>query len=76
MAFFMLTWLVAVDFGITRRLSTPKYGPAHHSVGGSAQSSRASGEQIHNRTGEDISMAKPLTLLFEVSSTCAPGRKS
>jgi ubiquinone biosynthesis protein len=43
------------------------YVPAHHSVEGFAQAIRAIGEPIHNRTAEDISMAKLLTLLFEVT---------
>ena len=41
--------------------------PAHHSVESFAQAIRAIGEPIHNRTAEDISMAKLLTLLFEVT---------
>jgi ubiquinone biosynthesis protein len=43
------------------------YVPAHHSVEGFAQAIRAIGEPIHNRAAEDISMAKLLTLLFEVT---------
>jgi ubiquinone biosynthesis protein len=43
------------------------YVPAHHSVDAFAQAIRAIGEPIHNRTAEDISMAKLLTLLFEVT---------
>jgi ubiquinone biosynthesis protein len=43
------------------------YVPAHHSVESFAQAIRAIGEPIHNRTAEDISMAKLLTLLFEVT---------
>jgi ubiquinone biosynthesis protein len=43
------------------------YVPAHHSVENFAQAIRAIGEPIHNRTAEDISMAKLLTLLFEVT---------
>ena len=43
------------------------YVPAHHSVDNFAQAIRAIGEPIHNRTAEDISMAKLLTLLFEVT---------
>jgi len=43
------------------------YVPAHHSVASFAQAIRAIGEPIHNRTAEDISMAKLLTLLFEVT---------
>ncbi|HEY6028663.1 MAG TPA: AarF/UbiB family protein, partial [Pseudolabrys sp.] len=41
------------------------YVPRHHSVEAFAQAIRAIGEPIHNRTAEDISMAKLLTLLFE-----------
>ena len=43
------------------------YVPGHHSVESFAQAIRAIGEPIHNRTAEDISMAKLLTLLFEVT---------
>jgi ubiquinone biosynthesis protein len=43
------------------------YVPTHHSVENFAQAIRAIGEPIHNRTAEDISMAKLLTLLFEVT---------
>ena len=43
------------------------YVPSHHSVESFAQAIRAIGEPIHNRTAEDISMAKLLTLLFEVT---------
>jgi ubiquinone biosynthesis protein len=42
--------------------------PPHHSVEGFAQAIRAIGEPIHNRTAEDISMARLLMLLFEVTS--------
>jgi ubiquinone biosynthesis protein len=44
------------------------YVPRHHSVESFAQAIRAIGEPIHNRSAEDISMAKLLTLLFEVTS--------
>jgi ubiquinone biosynthesis protein len=44
------------------------YVPSKHSVDDFAQAIRAIGEPIHNRTAEDISMAKLLTLLFEVTS--------
>jgi ubiquinone biosynthesis protein len=44
------------------------YVPRHHSVESFAQAIRAIGEPIHNRTAEDISMARLLTLLFEVTS--------
>jgi ubiquinone biosynthesis protein len=43
------------------------YVPPQHSVESFAQAIRAIGEPIHNRTAEDISMAKLLTLLFEVT---------
>ena len=43
------------------------YVPAQHSVETFAQAIRAIGEPIHNRTAEEISMAKLLTLLFEVT---------
>ena len=41
--------------------------PPHHSVESFAQAIRAIGEPIHSRTAEDISMAKLLMLLFEVT---------
>jgi ubiquinone biosynthesis protein len=43
------------------------YVPPHHSIENFAQAIRAIGEPIHNRTAEDISMARLLTLLFEVT---------
>jgi len=43
------------------------YVPPHHSVENFAQAIRAIGEPIHNRTAEEISMAKLLTLLLEVT---------
>ena len=43
------------------------YVPRHHSVESFAQAIRAIGEPIHNRTAADISMARLLTLLFEVT---------
>jgi ubiquinone biosynthesis protein len=43
------------------------YVPAHHSVESFAQAIRAIGEPIHNRTAEEISMARLLMLLFEVT---------
>jgi ubiquinone biosynthesis protein len=43
------------------------YVPAHHSVENFAQAIRAIGEPIHNRIAEEISMAKLLTLLLEVT---------
>ena len=41
--------------------------PRHHSVDSFAQAIRAIGEPIHNRTAENISMAKLLMLLFEIT---------
>jgi ubiquinone biosynthesis protein len=43
------------------------YVPSHHAVESFAQAIRAIGEPIHNRTAEEISMAKLLMLLFEVT---------
>jgi ubiquinone biosynthesis protein len=43
------------------------YVPPHHSVESFMQAIRAIGEPIHNRKAEDISMAKLLTLLLEVT---------
>ena len=43
------------------------YVPPNHSVESFAQAIRAIGEPIHSRTAEDISMARLLTLLFEVT---------
>ncbi len=43
------------------------YVPPQHSIESFAQAIRAIGEPIHNRTAEDISMAKLLALLFEVT---------
>jgi ubiquinone biosynthesis protein len=44
------------------------YVPSHHSVENFAQAIRAIGEPIHNRPADEISMAKVLMLLFEVTS--------
>lgn len=44
------------------------YVPSHHSVEDFAQAIRAIGEPIHDRPAHEISMAKLLTLLFEVTS--------
>jgi ubiquinone biosynthesis protein len=44
------------------------YVPPHHSVDDFAQAIRAIGEPIHSRRADQISMAKLLTLLFEVTS--------
>ena len=44
------------------------YVPRHHSVDNFAQAIRAIGEPIHNRTAQEISMARLLTLLFEVTA--------
>jgi ubiquinone biosynthesis protein len=43
------------------------YVPPHHSIDSFAQAIRAIGEPIHNRPADEISMAKLLTLLFEVT---------
>ncbi len=43
------------------------YVPAHHSVDDFAQAIRAVGEPIHQRSADQISMAKLLTLLFEIT---------
>ena len=43
------------------------YVPSHHSIDSFAQAIRAIGEPIHNRTAEEISMARLLMLLFEVT---------
>jgi ubiquinone biosynthesis protein len=43
------------------------YVPPQHSVESFAQAIRAIGEPIHNRTAEEISMARLLMLLFEVT---------
>ena len=44
------------------------YVPTRHSVESFAQALRAIGEPIHSRTAAEISMARTLTLLFEVTS--------
>jgi ubiquinone biosynthesis protein len=44
------------------------YVPAHHSVENFTQAIRAIGEPIHNRPARDISMARLLTLLFEITA--------
>lgn len=43
------------------------YVPMHHSVASFAQAIRAIGEPIHGQSAETVSMAKLLTLLFEVT---------
>ena len=43
------------------------YVPPHHSIESFAQAIRAIGEPIHSRTADEISMAKLLTLLFEIT---------
>ncbi|GGC65785.1 2-polyprenylphenol 6-hydroxylase [Chelatococcus reniformis] len=47
------------------------YVPAEHSVADFAQALRAIGEPIHNRRADEISMARVLTLLFEVTALFA-----
>jgi ubiquinone biosynthesis protein len=44
------------------------YVPPHHDVAEFAQAIRAIGEPIHDRSADQISMAKLLTLLFEITS--------
>jgi ubiquinone biosynthesis protein len=44
------------------------YVPAHYSVADFAQAIRAVGEPIHSRRADEISMAKLLTLLFEITA--------
>jgi ubiquinone biosynthesis protein len=43
------------------------YVPLRHSIADFAQAIRAVGEPIHNRRADEISMAKVLTLLFEIT---------
>jgi ubiquinone biosynthesis protein len=43
------------------------YVPPHHSIASFAQAIRAIGEPIHNRTAEEISMARLFMLLFEIT---------
>lgn len=43
------------------------YVPHHHSIDQFAQAIRAIGEPIHDRPARDISMARLLTLLFEIT---------
>jgi ubiquinone biosynthesis protein len=43
------------------------YVPAHHDVADFAQAIRAVGEPIHDKSADQISMAKVLTLLFEIT---------
>jgi len=43
------------------------YVPLRHSIASFAQAIRAIGEPIHNRTAEEISMAKLFMLLFEIT---------
>jgi ubiquinone biosynthesis protein len=44
------------------------YVPAEHSIDSFAQAIRAIGEPIHNRTAEEISMARLFMLLFEITA--------
>jgi ubiquinone biosynthesis protein len=44
------------------------YVPAHYRVDDFTQAIRAIGEPIHSRTADQISMAKLLTLLFEITA--------
>ncbi|MCZ2327962.1 2-polyprenylphenol 6-hydroxylase [Bartonella sp. F02] len=43
------------------------YVPSHHNIENFAQANRAIGEPIHGQSAQSISMAKLLTLLFEVT---------
>ncbi|MBX4335307.1 2-polyprenylphenol 6-hydroxylase [Bartonella raoultii] len=43
------------------------YVPPHHNIENFAQANRAIGEPIHGQSAQSISMAKLLTLLFEVT---------
>jgi ubiquinone biosynthesis protein len=43
------------------------YVPGHHAVADFAQAIRAVGEPIHDKSADQISMAKVLTLLFEIT---------
>lgn len=43
------------------------YVPGHHAVADFAQAIRAVGEPIHDKRADEISMAKVLTLLFEIT---------
>ncbi|UXN06387.1 2-polyprenylphenol 6-hydroxylase [Bartonella sp. HY761] len=43
------------------------YVPSHHSIESFAQANRAIGEPVHGQSAETISMARLLTLLFEVT---------
>ncbi|AGF73927.1 ubiquinone biosynthesis protein Aarf [Bartonella australis AUST/NH1] len=43
------------------------YVPQHHNIESFAQANRAIGEPIHGQSAQSISMAKLLTLLFEVT---------
>jgi len=54
------------------------YVPSHHSVDDFAQAIRAIGEPIRERPASEISMAKLLTLLFEVTAIFdrAPGSRA
>ncbi|MDJ1158869.1 2-polyprenylphenol 6-hydroxylase [Chelatococcus sp. SYSU_G07232] len=44
------------------------YVPHHHSIADFAQAIRAIGEPIHDRRADEISMARLLTLLFEITA--------
>lgn len=44
------------------------YVPSHHSVADFAQALRAVGEPIHDKRADEISMARLLTLLFEITA--------
>ena len=44
------------------------YVPSHHSIADFAQALRAVGEPIHDKRADEISMARLLTLLFEITA--------
>ena len=64
----ILYGFITRDYGRTAEVHFEAgYVPSHHSVEGFAQAIRAIGEPIHNRAADEISMAKLLMLLFEVT---------
>jgi ubiquinone biosynthesis protein len=65
----ILYGFITRDYGRVARVHFEAgYVPRHHSVEDFSQALRAIGEPIHNRTADDISMAKLLMLLFEITS--------
>src|SRR4029078_1197735 len=64
----ILCGFITRDYHLTAQVHFDAgYVPRHHSVESFAKAFGPMGEQIHNRTAEDISMAKLLMLLFEVT---------